>query len=283
MLVVSPNGEEHEEHLRTVFQRLSEHGIIINPDKCEFGVPQLNFLGHKVTGQGIQPTEEKVSVIRDFPQPTSQRKILGLVNFYHRFIPNCSAILHPLNDLLSSTKTKTQELHWNTNATEAFQTVKATLANVTLLVHPKPNAPMCIMTDASDKAVGAVLQQHIGDHWQPISYFSKKLKPSETKYSTFDRELLAVYLSIKFFRHFVEGRVFHFLTDHNPLTYSLSSHSNQYTPHQIRHLDYISQFTSDIRYVKGSNNTPADTLSNRWLQLNSKTLISSNCRLLRHH
>ena len=264
VLVVSPNAEEHEEHLRTVFQRLSEHGIIINPDKCEFGVPQLNFLGHKVTGQGIQPMEEKVSVIRDFPQPTSQRKLrefLGLVNFYHRFIPNCSAILHPLNNLLSSTKTKTQELHWNTNATEAFQTVKATLANVTLLVHPKPNAPTCIMTDASDKAVGAVLQQHIGDHWQPISYFSKKLKPSETKYSTYDRELLAVYLSIKFFRNFVEGRVFHILTDHKPLTYSLSSHSNHYIPRQIRHLDYISQFTSDIRYVKGSNNTPADTLS----------------------
>ena len=147
-----------------MFQCLSEHGIIINPDKCEFGVPQLNFLRHKVTGQGIQPMEEKGSVITDFPQPTSQRKLrefLGLVNFYHRFIPNCSAILHPLNDLLSSTKTKTQELHWNTNATEAFQTVKATLANVTLLVHPKPNAPTCI---ASDKAVGAVLQQHIGDH-----------------------------------------------------------------------------------------------------------------------
>ena len=181
VLVVSPNAEEHEEHLQTVFQRLSEHGIIINPDKCEFGVPQPNFLGHKVIGQGIQPMEEKVSVIRDFPQPTSRRKLrefLGLVNFYHRFIPNCSAILHPLNDLLSSTKIKTQELHWNTNATEAFQTVKATLANVTLLVHPNPNAPTCIMTDASDKAVGAVLQQHVGDHWQPISYFSKKLKLS---------------------------------------------------------------------------------------------------------
>ena len=117
------------------------------------------------------------------------------------------------------------------------------------------------MTDASDRAVGAVLQQHIGDHWQPILYFSKKLKPSETKYSTFDRELLVVYLSIKYFRHFVEDRVSHILTDHKPLTYSLSSHSDHYTPRQIRHLDYVSQFTSDIRYIKGDNNTPADALS----------------------
>ena len=121
------------------------------------------------------------------------------MNFYRRFIPNYVAILHLLNDLLSFTKTKTQELHRNTNATEAFQTIKDTLAGAIFLVHPKPNALTCIMTDASDKAVGAVLQQHIGDHWQLISYFSKKLKPSETKYSTFDQELLAVYLSIKFF------------------------------------------------------------------------------------
>ena len=116
------------------------------------------------------------------------------------------------------------------------------------------------MTDASDKEVGAVLQKHIGDHWQPISYFSK-LKPSKTKNSTFDREILAVYLSIKFFQHFVEGHVFHILTDHKPLTYSLSLHSNHYTPHQTCHLDYIFQFTSHIKYVEGSNNTPVDTLS----------------------
>ncbi len=68
--------------------------------------------------------------------------------------------------------------------------------------------------DASDIAVGAVLQQLIDDVWCPISYFSKKLKPSETRYSTFDRELLAMYLAIKHFRHFITGRDFHVRTDH---------------------------------------------------------------------
>ena len=78
------------------------------------------------------------------------------------------------------------------------------------------------MADASDKAVGAVLQQRIENQWFPIAYFSRKLKPSETRYSTFDRELLAVYLVIKHFRHFVEGREFFVLTDHKPLTYALT-------------------------------------------------------------
>ncbi len=117
------------------------------------------------------------------------------------------------------------------------------------------------MADASDFAVGAVLQQFVNDSWQPISYFSRKLKPSETRYSTFDRELLAIYLAIKHFQHYVEGQNFCVLTDHKPLTYSLFCNSNRYSPRQVRHLDFISQITSDIRHVSGTDNPVADALS----------------------
>ena len=106
----------------------------------------LTFSDTKLLVREFSLLEENISVIRDFPQPTSQCKLwefLALVNFYHRFILSYLAILLPQNDLLSYTKTKTQELHWNINATESFQTVKATLANITLLMHPKPNAPNC--------------------------------------------------------------------------------------------------------------------------------------------
>ncbi len=88
-------------------------------------------------------------------------------------------------------------------------------------MHPIPDAPTCIVTDASETAVGAVLQQRIGDDWNLIAFFSKKPQPSETRYSAFDCKLLATYLAIKPFRHFVEGRSFHILTDHKPLTYAL--------------------------------------------------------------
>ena len=117
------------------------------------------------------------------------------------------------------------------------------------------------MIDASSCAVGAVLQQYINNQWCPVAYFSKNLKPSEAKYSTFDRELLAVYLAIKHFRHFIEGRQFKVFTDHKPLTYSLSTHSDHYTPRQVHHLDYISQFTTDIQHISGHNNPVADALS----------------------
>lgn len=135
------------------------------------------------------------------------------------------------------------------------------LANATLLTHPKPDAPTCIITDASDTAVGAVLQQCIADVWCPISFFSRKLKPAETRYSTFDRELLAIYLAIKHFQYFVEGREFHVLTDHKPLIYARDARPDRHSPRQIRHLDFIAQFTADIRHVKGTENSAADALS----------------------
>ena len=148
---------------------------------------------------GIHPLKTKVQAIIDFPQPTSHRQLrtfLGLINFYHRFIPGCARILHPLNSLLASS---TERLSWDDTATQAFSAIKDAIAAAMLLVHPTPNALTSLMTDASDSAVGAVLQQYVNGQWQPISFISKKLKPSETRYSTFDRELLAVYLSIKHF------------------------------------------------------------------------------------
>ena len=205
-----------------------------------------------------------MKVIQDFPQPTTQRKLrefLGLVNFYHRFVPNCAGILQPLNTLLSGPKDRAQTLVWTDTASSAFRKIKETLANATLLSHPKPGALTCIMTDASDTAVGAVLQQYINEQWQPISYFSKKLQSAETRYSTFDRELLAIYLAIKHFRHFIEGRSFHIRTDHKPLTYALATRTDQHSPRQARHLDFISQFITDIRHVKGTDNAVADALS----------------------
>ena len=264
LLIASASPEDHLHHLRLVLERLSEYGIVINVPKSRFGVPALDFLGHHVDSRGIHPLEDKVHAILDFPQPTTQRKLrefLGMVNFYRRFVPNCAAILQPLNTLLSKTNSNAKTLAWCDDATTAFQQAKDALAEATLLVHPESAAPTRIMTDASDTAVGAVLEQYINDQWSPISYFSKALKPAETRYSTFDRELLAIYLAIKHFRFFVEGRHFHVLTDHKPLIYALSGRPDKYSPRQVRHLDFIAQFTSDIRHVKGSNNAVADALS----------------------
>ena len=97
--------------------------------------------------------------------------------------------------------------------------------------------------------------------WVPLAFFSKKLRPPERKYSAFDRELLALYLGIRHFRYFLEGRQFTAYTDHNPLTFCMSKTSEPWSGRQQRHLSYISEFTTDIRHVRGKDNSVADTLS----------------------
>nr|VZI45164.1 unnamed protein product [Spirometra erinaceieuropaei] len=243
LLVASSTTEEHMEHLTTVFDRLQQIGVVLNPSKCVFGVPSLEFLGHLVDSHGIRPLPSKVAAIRDFPPPTSKRQLqrfLGMVNFYRRFLPNCADTILPLTNLLSGSK-RTFEL---TPATlTSFEQVKALLADATLLTHIYADAPISLMVDASNVAVGATLSK------------------AETRYSTFGRELLAAYLAVRHFRQLLEGREFTIFTDHKPLTFAIHSHSGKLSPWEIRHLDYISQFTSDIRHIDGSRNEVADALS----------------------
>ena len=168
----------------------------------------------------------------------------------------------PLNNLLTSANEghtrlspkSNFDLKWNKNAESAFSESKQILANATLLVHPDSTAQLNITCDASDVAVGGVLQQFLNGMWQPLSFFSKKLNPAETRYSAFDRELLAVYATIKHFRHNFEGRIFFVNTDHKPLTFVMSSVTERASLRQTRHLAFIAEFTTDIRYVKGETN-----------------------------
>ncbi|BHF72618.1 hypothetical protein SprV_0401568600 [Sparganum proliferum] len=261
LLVASRNAEEHKEHLALVFDRLDQFGVVLNPSKCVLGVPSLDFLGHHVDAQGLRPLSSKVEAIRDFPPPTSKRQLqrfLGMVNFYRRFLPNCAGLMLSLTNMLLGLK---GPLELTGEALTAFERIKNSLADANLLTHPAPEAQLSLVVDASTVAVDAVLQQHLAGSTQPLALFSKKLLPSETRYSIFCRELLAIYLAVKHFRHFLEGQELTIFTDHRPLTFAIHSRSDKLSPREIRHLDYISQFTSDIRHIDGSRNEVADALS----------------------
>nr|VZI43258.1 unnamed protein product [Spirometra erinaceieuropaei] len=261
LLVASRNEEEHKDHLALVFYRLEKFGVVLNPSKCVLGVPSLEFLGHQVDSEGLRPLPSKVETVRNFPPPTSKRQLqrfLGMVNFYRRFLPNCAGLMLPLTNMISGPK---GPLELSGEALTAFERIKNSLADATLLTHPAPEAHLSLIIDASTVAVGAVLQQHLADSTQPIVFFPKKLLPVETHHRTFGRELLAIYLAVKHFRHFLGGRDFTVFTDHKPWTFSLRSHSDKYNPREIAHLDYISQFTTDIRHIDGTKNEVADMLS----------------------
>jgi cleavage and polyadenylation specificity factor subunit 1 len=109
--------------------------------------------------------------------------------------------------------------------------------------------------------MGAVLQQRVQDVWQPLAFFSRKLSPAQQKYSTYDRELLAIYEAVRYFRHMLETRHFTILMDHKPLTFAFHQKRDKCSPRQFNHLDFISQFTTDIRHISGQDNIVANALS----------------------
>jgi cleavage and polyadenylation specificity factor subunit 1 len=249
----------------------------VNRDKCVFGKAELDFLGHHISKEGITPRREKVAAVSDFPRPSDQaslRRFLGMINFYHRFIPNCAQTLLPLNELCGGKPSKS--LVWTDAAVQSFEDAKKALASAALLTYPSNCAPLVLTTDASDIAVGAVLEQTINNKPYPLAFFSKKLKNAEKKYSTFDRELLAIYLAIKHFRHFVEGRNFHIYTDHKPLTGAVFSSTKPMSPRQTRHLCFISEFSTDIRHLSGKLNLVADPLSRDTLSETSPPTINAS-------
>jgi transposase InsO family protein len=143
----------------------------------------------------------------------------------------------------------------------AFAAAKEALVAAVPLSHPLPGAVLALAADASDTHVGAVLQQQVGQHWQPLGFFSKKLSKSEVNYSTFDRELLAAVSGIKHFRSRLEGRPFELWTDHKPLIFALHRVSPPTSGRQQRHLAFISEYTNQLRYLPGTTNVVADALS----------------------
>lgn len=197
MLFFSKTNEEHLAHLRQLFRRLELYGVVISFQKFQFGVYELSLLGHHVHQFGIHPLPERVTAIKDFPKPriiTKLREFLGAVKFYRRFVPHRATILQPLNDFFVGTPKKDALLLWTPLAIRAFKEVKSKLATAALLTHPQGDFPTGVMVDASNNAVGAVLQQ-INNQRRPISVFSICLSPTERRYSTFRRELLAAYLT----------------------------------------------------------------------------------------
>lgn len=281
VLIASRDETEHRDHLRQVFRRFSENGISINPDKCVLGAASVEFLGHHIDSHGIRPLQDKVSAILDYPAPQSfksLRRFLGIVNYYRRFIPRCSELLSPLTDLL---KKGPRKFLFTPEANSAFESAKEALSKVATLSHlsDDPNAVLILRTDASQSAIGAELQQAVNGEARPLSFFSQKLQPAQTRYSTFGRELLAIYMAIKHFRHILEGRRFIVYTDHKPLTFALATRCDKFSPRETRHLDFISQFTSDIRYIKGSSNLIADALSRHHLNYIANPLSFSWCEI----
>ena len=132
ILVASKNEKNHGHHLSALFTRLELFGLVISPEKSMFGVNQVDFLGYQLSAAGLSPMPSRVEVICQFAIPTNKKSLqrfLGMVNYYHRFIPNCRGIMSPLYDL----RKKDTNFVWNTSHSAVFESLKVALSSEAIL------------------------------------------------------------------------------------------------------------------------------------------------------
>lgn len=263
--VASDSYEQHIDHLRVVFQRLEDYGLQVNLAKCEFAKDELKFLGHVINGEGIKPLSSKVEAIVNFPKPTlacELKRYMAMINFYRRFLPHAAEVQAKLQTLIVGNKKHDKTpLVWTKDTENAFEEFKTMLSNATMLAHPSKIGKLMVATDASSKSIGGVVHQVDNGKIRPLGFFSKRLTEREQRYPTYDRELLAIFRTIRHFEYLLEGREFEIHCDHKPLTFAFSKKPQNETSRRTEQLHYISQFSTKIVYVPGKDNIVPDTLS----------------------
>lgn len=235
--------------------------MLLNKDKCVFKVTSLDFLGHTISSEGIQPSSKKIEALKKFRPPTSQeelRSFLGLVTYIGRFLPDLATTTAPLRDLTHSGI----KFVWGSDQERAFTTLKGMISDVKLLRFFDNSLRTRVIADASPVALGAVLIQFKGstdDAPRLISYASKSLTPTERRYCQTEKEALALVWAVERFSCYLLGRTFELETDHKPLE-AIFKPSSRPCSRIERWVLRLQSFSFIVKYRKGSRNI-ADPLS----------------------
>ena len=244
-----------------VLTRIRNTGLRINPEKCSFNKTELNFIGHTVSGKGVQTNRKKISEIENaaVPECVSQlRSFLGLTNYYRRFIKNYAKIAAPL---YAATSGGEKKVTWSEECNISFNNLKKALCEAPILEFPRSDRMFIIDTDASFGAVGAVLSQ-INEEGREvvIAYASRHLTTHEMGYCVTRKELLALHEFIVYFKQYLYGKEFVARTDHKALTF-MKDTKKPISPQFQTWMANLSEYNFDLQYRKGEDHGNADGLS----------------------
>ena len=263
ILVTGSTEEEHLKNLDAVLERLEKAGIKLKLSKCTFLQEKVEYLGHQISADGLQPTKEKVRAVKEAPVPsdvTQLKSFLGLLNYYAKFLPNLSNVLAPLHSLLK----KPHKWSWSSKQQEAFDTAKHLLTSDCLLAHYSPDKDLILACDASPYGVGAILSHVMDGQERPVAFTSRTLAAAEKNYSQLDKEALAIIFGVKKFHRYLAGRKFCIFSDHRPLQYLLGERNAIPAMASARVQRWaltLSAYDYQIVYKPGSKHANADSLS----------------------
>ena len=192
ILVIGTSEDDHLKNLDEVLQRLKNAGLRLKKEKCNLMLPEVQYLGHKISAKGLEPTDKKIRAIREAPTPqnvTQLRSFLGAINYYCKFLPNLANNLSPLYKLLQHHSKWT----WGPEQVSTFESAKQQLVSLPLLIHFDPEKPLVLSCDASPYGIGAVLSHTVDGSEQPVAFASRTLANKTIRSLT--RRLLLLFLA----------------------------------------------------------------------------------------
>lgn len=262
ILVFGETQEKHDLNLKRVIETIRASELRLNKEKCRFSQPELNFVGQVVTRQGIAPSPERVKAITamDSPQNISElRRLLGMINYMGRYLPNLSTVLQPLNELLKSER----DWCWGQSQMQAFTEVKQLISSVPVLEFFDPAKLTVVSADASNYGLGGVLMQNHDGRLKPVAFCSRTLTTLKRGTAQIEKECLTgVWASERFYQYLCGLEKYKLLTDHKPLVTLINSKDLNTTPiHCQRLLIRLMKFNPIAEYVPGKHLVVADALS----------------------
>ncbi|XP_046868681.1 uncharacterized protein K02A2.6-like [Drosophila willistoni] len=264
IVIIGKTETELATRLQELFIRFDKAGLRLRKDKCQFGVPFVEFLGFKIDSTGIRPCADKVSAIKDAPAPKDKKQLqafLGLLNFYHSFLPHKATVAEPLHRLLDKNAT----WRWYKQCEKAFSTLKELIGSDDVLVHYDGSLPLVLACDASPYGLGAVLSHKMPNGAEkPIAFYSRTLSKAERNYAQIDREAIALVAGVKKFHNYVYGRTFTLITDHRPLLGIFTTSKaipNIISNQMLRRSLFLSAYTFELVHRSGLKMGNADFLS----------------------
>ena len=260
VLVHTATWHEHLLTLRELFQKIRNANLTVRPTKCTLATDKVDFIGHNIEGGTLGLQDANIHKIRDAPRPTTKKEVrsfLGLTGFYRAYIPNYATVAAPLTDL--TRKGQSNTVKWQEPQEKAYMVLKSMLVSKPVLRLPDLSRRFILRTDASDVGLGAMLMQEHEDGLFPVSFASRKLLDREKRYSTMEKECLAIVWAVKKFILYLYGVEFTLQTDHQPLTYL---NKTKFVNDRImRWAMFLQNYRIRIEAIKGCANVGADYLS----------------------
>ena len=259
VVIFSRTFAEHMVELDAIFDKLLDANITLKASKCVIASHSVDFLGYRLSMDGIRPQSRLISAILEFKRPESRkavRSFLGLANFYRNFIPQFADIARPLNTLTSDNV----KFEWSNSCEVAFQKLKELLSSEPVLAFPRLGEPFIVDVDASDVAFGGVLMQKGRDGLlHPVGYYSDSVKPSQKDWHATTKEAFALVLAVRHWYVYLAGTEFVLNSDHNPLV-TIRSQKDPRGKFSRWVLE-LEEFNYVVKYIPGVQNVKADALS----------------------